>query len=120
MTRPYRAQPNKTEQIARFLLSKGRGMTAKEVYANGFRFSDGVETTSDAISVLMNKLHCSARYVVERSYIVEGRHRMVEVKVLSIADSLYGEDGPNAEIKLSHGQMWRRLLARKNGESLRP
>lgn len=118
MAKTYRGKPNKSEQIARFLLSKGRAMTAKEVYANGFRFSDGVETTSDAISVLMNKLHCSARYVVERGYIVEGRHRMVEVKVLSITEALYGEDGPSTEIKLSHGQMWRRLITRRTGQAV--
>lgn len=112
MTRPYRDKPNKSEQIARFMLEQGRAMTANEVFAAGFRFEDGLETNANAISVLLNKLHMSNRYQVERSYITEGRHRMVAVKILSIVDDFYGKDR-NGEINLSHSQIWRRLLSSK-------
>lgn len=105
-------KPNKTEQIARFMVEHGRFMTSNDVYNAGFRFDDGAETSPNSISVLLNKMHVSGRYVVERNYIHEGNKRMVRVKVLRIIDSKYG-GGPNKEINISHGAMWRKMLCGK-------
>lgn len=105
-------KPNKTEQIARFMVEHGRFMTSNDVYNAGFRFDDGAETSPNAISVLLNKMHVSGRYVVERNYIHEGKKRMVCVKVLRIIDSKYG-DGPNKDNNISHGAMWRNMLCGK-------
>lgn len=103
---------NKTEQIARFMLDNGQAMTANEVFYAGFRFDDGAETTANTISVLLNKMHMSNRYKVERNYITENNKRMVKVKVLSVIDSLYGLE-PNKEINISTGNVWRSLLSSK-------
>ena len=104
-------KPNKTEQIARFMVDHGRFMTSNDVYNAGFRFDDGAETSPNSISVLLNKMHVSGRYVVERNYIHEGKKRMVR-----IIDSKYG-DGPNKEINISHGEMWRKMLCGKRIEA---
>lgn len=109
-------KPNKTEHIAQFMVEHGKFMTSSEVYNAGFRFDDGAETSPNAISVLLNKMHVSGRYKVERNYIHEGNKRMVRVKVLRIIDSQYG-DGPNKEVNISHGVMWRKLLGRKRMEA---
>ena len=109
-------KPNKTEQIARFMVEHGMFMTSNEVYNAGFRFDDGAETSPNAISVLLNKMHVSGRYVGERSYIHEGNKRMVRVKVLRIIDSKYW-DGTNKEISISHGEMWRKMLCGKRIEA---
>ncbi|MGL5155032.1 MAG: hypothetical protein ACRC9H_08940 [Aeromonas veronii] len=109
-------KPNKTEQIARFMVEHGRFMTSSDVYNAGFRFEYGAETSPNSISALLNKMHVSGRYVVERNYIHEGNKRMVRVKVLRIIDSKYG-DGPNKEINISHSAMWRKMLCGKRIEA---
>lgn len=114
----FRSRPNKSEQIARFLLKRGTFMTARQIYDAGFRFEDGEETSPNLISVLLNKLHHSARYVVDRSYMGEGGNRVTLVKVISIADTRYGNRGAPADITGTELNIWRQLLTRKTGERL--
>lgn len=114
----FRARPNKTEQIAKFLLGKG-SMTSRQIFDAGFRFEDGEETSPYLISVLLNKMHISSRYTVERTYIGEsGGSRVTAVKVLSIANSRYGNRGAPADISGTELNLWRQLLTRKHGMPL--
>lgn len=114
----FRSRPNKSEQIARFLLKRGTFMTARQIYDAGFRFEDGEETSPNLISVLLNKLHLSGRYVVERNYMGEGGNRVNLVKVISIADTRYGNRGASADISGTELNIWRQLLTRKPGVRL--
>ena len=54
-------KPNKTEQIAKFLLLSAKPMSARQMYDAGFRFDVG-DTTPTAINVLLGKMHASSRY----------------------------------------------------------
>lgn len=112
----FRTRPNKTEQIARFLLGKG-SMTARQIYDAGFRFKDGEETSPYLISVLMNKMHMSSRYAVERSYVTVGCNRLISVKVLAVIDKR-NPVCDQAEIGGTAMNLWRQLLTRKPGQAL--
>lgn len=114
----FRSRPNKSEQIARFLLKSGTFMTARQIYDAGFRFEDGEDTSPNLISVLLNKLHLSGRYIVERNYMGEGGNRVNLVKVISISGSRYGNRAAPAEITGTELNIWRQLLTRKSGEHL--
>lgn len=112
-----RSKPNKTEQIARFMLGKG-AMSSREVFEAGFKFNDGVETTVSGISVLLNKMHHSSRYTVERHLRGYGGGTITMVKVLEIKGAKSGDQGEAGELSTTKGTMWRQLLTRKNGVAL--
>lgn len=113
MTRPYRSQPNKTEQIAVFLLAKGKAMNSREIFDAGFRFADGLETTASGISVLLNKMHHSSRYTVDRQVRGYGGSATTMVRVLAIRSK--SSSAPAGEMNGSQRDMWRQLLTRKHG-----
>lgn len=104
-------KPNKTEQIARFVIAKNKHMSAREIYDSGFVFDDG-PTTATIISSLLNKMHNSTRYVVDRIVREKGAGHERAVKVISIdGASTTGEFG--VTLKPTERDMWRSLLGGK-------
>jgi len=75
---------NKTEQLARYLLAKGKMMSAQEIYHGGFRFEGDKETTVTDIMPLINKIHLSACYQVERK--INPVSKVVNIRVLAIEE----------------------------------
>lgn len=105
-------KPNKTEQIAEYLLAKGIAMTARDLFNDGFRFHGLTETTVSGISAIMNKMHCSSRYDLERKMRTTGDDRTAMVRVFAIRDaSSYNK--PGIKTKRSEFEMWRSLLCGK-------
>lgn len=112
-------KPNKTEQIARFLLGKG-AMNSRQIYEAGFRFKHGAETTVCGINVLLNKMHHSSRYVVERFTRGVDGNQTTSVKVLSIVGA--GNAGTKEsmmELNRTQRELWRMVLTRKPGSVAR-
>lgn len=116
MAKIYNNRTNKTEQIARWLFAKGKPMTARQMFEEGFRYEGGEETSPYHISVLLNKLHHSPNYSVERSYIQAGNNRLTVIRVVAIKNQskLGGAVVNEADLNL-----WRQLLSRQSGQALR-
>ena len=101
-------KPNKTEQIAKFLLLSAKPMSARQIYDAGFRFDVG-DTTPAAINVLLGKMHVSSRYDLQRSReFIDGRSAAM-VHVFAID----GGEGKDAEPVITERGMWHMLLSRK-------
>jgi len=101
-------KPNKTEQIAKFLLLSAKPMSARQMYDAGFRFDVG-DTTPTAINVLLGKMHVSSRYDLQRSReFIDGRSAAM-VHVLAID----GGECQDAEPVMTERGMWHMLLSRK-------
>lgn len=115
MAKLYKNRTNKTEQIARFLFAQGKAMTARQVFEAGFRYEGGEETSPYHISVLLNKLHHSPNYSVERSYVQAGNSRLTLVKVVSIREQPKPGGSVLNEASLN---IWRQLLSRKSGQAI--
>lgn len=108
-------KPNKTEQIARFLLGK-EAMNSRQIYEAGFRFQHGAETTVCGINVLLNKMHHSSRYVVERYTRGSPGNSTTSVKVTAIVgESKRGAREGMMELNRSQRELWRSILTRKPG-----
>lgn len=102
-------KPNKTEQIARFLLGKG-AMNSRQIYEAGFRFKHGAETTVCGINVLLNKMHHSSRYVVDR-YPRGQNNPTTSVKVNLIVGDSPGSKEMTGELSRKERELWRMVLA---------
>lgn len=88
-----RCRVNKSMEIAQFSLKHGVYLSAREMFNMGFRYSSG-ETTPDGISVVMNKLHESARFVVDRRVRKEKNGEPTRILVTEIKE----RDGPNRSL----------------------
>lgn len=105
-------KPNKTEQIARFVIARNKHMSAREIFDSGFQFDDG-PTTASIISSLLNKMHHSSRYTVERQVRELGSGFERAVRVIAIEGaSTSGEFG--IELKPTERDLWRNLLSGKS------
>ena len=101
-------KPNKTEQIAKFLLLSAKPMSARQMYDAGFRFDVG-DTTPTAINVLLGKMHVSSRYDLQRSReFIDGRSAAM-VHVFAID----GVEGQDEDPVMTERGMWHMLLSRK-------
>ena len=101
-------KPNKTEQIAKFLLLSAKPMSARQMYDAGFRFDVG-DTTPTAINVLLGKMHVSSRYDLQRSReFIDGRSA-----VMAHVFTINGGEGKDAEPVMTERGMWHMLLSRK-------
>lgn len=102
---------NKSMEIAKFSLEQGVLLSAREMYERGFRYSCG-ETTPDAISVVMNKIHESDRLVVKRQVVKEANRRCCRIVVTEIKERETLNRARND--MLPHlAERWRWLLSRR-------
>lgn len=115
MAKLYSNRTNKTEQIARFLFAQAKPMTARDMFDAGFRYEGGEQTSPYHISVLLNKLHHSPNYSVERSYVQSGNNRLILVKVVSIKEGAQ----IGAIVNEAALNVWRQLVTRRSGQALR-
>ncbi|WCH25208.1 hypothetical protein [Aeromonas salmonicida] len=110
----YHDNPNKTVQLATFMLEQGKSMTAREVYEAGFRYRFGAETTVPAISTILNKLHQSDRFCVERRFVQGAGPKVVSLQVKAVIGKKSAEPAPGSTSMV----LWRQLLTRQSGESM--
>lgn len=102
---------NKSMEIAKFSLEQGVLLSAREIWDLGFRYSRG-ETTPDNISAVLNKLHESDRFVVERRAFLESNRRRCRVLVTKIKKPETQNRSRND--MLPHlAERWRWLLSRR-------
>jgi hypothetical protein len=104
---PRNPKPNKTLQIARYLLAKGVAMDARQVYETGFRFSGDDVTTVEAISSLMHKMRLSAKYSIEQSLRGYFGNGTTQIKVIAISGDTTQRD---VAVRDTRRDMWRMLL----------
>ena len=101
---------NKSMEIAKFSLEQGVLLSAREMWERGFRYSHGY-TTPDSISVVLNKIHESDRFVVERTVTREGRTRRCRVLVTEIKKPETPNRARN-DMLPQQVERWRWLLGR--------
>jgi hypothetical protein len=97
-------------EIAQFSLKQGQFLSAREMFNMGFRYSSG-ETTPDGISVVMNKLHESSRFTIQRRVRKEKNGEPTRVLVTEIKE----REGLNRSLNdmMPHqADRWRWLLSR--------
>lgn len=101
---------NKSMEIAEFSLKQGKYLTAREMWNLGFRYSRG-ETTPDAISVVLNKIHESDRLVVQRQVLKEANRRRCRIMVTEIKERETQNRARN-DMLPQQAERWRWLLSR--------
>ena len=101
---------NKSMEIAEFSLAQGKYLTAREMWNLGFRYSRG-ETTPDAISVVLNKIHESDRLVVKRQVFKEANRRRCRIMVTEIKERETLNRARN-DMLPQVAERWRWLLSR--------
>lgn len=102
---------NKSIEIAKFSLEQGVLLSAREMWERGFRYSRG-ETTPDGIGVVLNKIHESDRFVVERTVTREGGARRCRVLVTEIKKPETQNRASN-DMLPQQAERWRWLLSRR-------
>jgi hypothetical protein len=102
---------NKSMEIAAFSLKHGQYLTAREMWNLGFRYSRG-ETTPDAISVVLNKIHESDRLVVKRQVFKEANRRRCRIMVTEIKERETLNRARN-DMLPQEAERWRWLLSRR-------
>lgn len=110
----FHDNPNKTVQLATFMLEQGKPMTAREVYEAGFRYRFGAETTVQAISSVLNKLHQSDRFCVERRLIQGKGPKVASLHVKAVIGKKSAEPAPGSASMV----LWRQLLTRPSGAAI--
>lgn len=105
----YHDTPEKTIQLATFLLNQGKGMTSRQVFDAGFRYLNGAETTLQTIGAVLNKLHQNDRFSVSRGYTSGPGPRMTWVHVKAI----HAKKSELAAPGVASMARWRWLLTRK-------
>lgn len=122
MAKSLRSNANKSEQIARYLLQHGDYMTARQMADAGFTYEDGTVDSAGQIGSVLNKLHESSRFVVDRVTVSKkgcGRStRETRVKVLSIAPRR-PTDSNGVDVAGSEPNLWRQLLSRRGNAPLK-
>jgi hypothetical protein len=102
---------NKSMEIAQFSLKQGVLLSAREMWERGFRYSRG-ETTPDNIGVVLNKIHESDRFVVERTVSREKAARRCRVLVTEIKKPETLNRARN-DMLPQLAERWRWLLSRR-------
>lgn len=103
----------KAMELAKYLLAQGRHMSARDIFESGFRFECGY-TTADSIGAILNKLHESSQFTVQRHLKQDGRVRSrIYVAVTDIKERRSSPNRSYDSLPLQQAETWRWLLSRR-------